>query len=290
MTAYAWRRFRRRPPLGRRPAICPHARSGLRILDVLSKGSHPAMSAIQAYVRKTAPRGRTTERIGPFLATYSPGTPHPMLNYAIPDDGAKPTAAEIDALTEAFRRRDLLPRLEYFTDVAPGLENLLAGAGYALERRVPLMTCAPAERADRPAPAGIRLRAPESDEDFRRMRAAQNTAFGEPGEIGDDEVEKLKSGAETGVRHLLAEDGGVVIGGGLALEIVDGTTEIAGIAVLEPYRGRGIAAALTARLTRDAHRSGAHTAFLTPGDLGIGNVYASVGYQPAGECVHLSLG
>ncbi|MEU0789492.1 GNAT family N-acetyltransferase [Amycolatopsis sp. NPDC005961] len=243
------------------------------------------MSAIQAYVRKTAPRGRNTEQVGPFLATYSPGTAHPMLNYAIPDDGAKPTAAEIGALTEAYRRRDLLPRLEYFTDVAPDLENLLVEAGYALERRVPLMTCSPADRVDRPAPAGIRLRAPESTEDFRRMRAAQNIAFGEAPEISDAEADRLKT---TG-RHLLAEEAGVVVGGGVALDIVDGTTEVAGIAVLEAYRRRGIAAALTARLTRDVHEAGAHTAFLTPGDLGIGTVYARVGYRPAGECVHLSL-
>ncbi|WP_328613056.1 GNAT family N-acetyltransferase [Amycolatopsis sp. NBC_00355] len=249
------------------------------------------MSAIQTYVRKTAPRGRATEQVGPFLATYSPDNDHPMLNYAIPDDGARPSAAEIDALTGAYRRRGLLPRLEYFTDVAPGLEKLLVEAGYQLERRVPLMTCAPAELVDRPVPAGIRLRAPESGEDIRGLRSAQNTAFGESPEVSDAEVERLRSGIEAGVRHLLAEDAttGAVIGGGLTLAIVDGTTEVVGIAVLEPYRGRGIAAAITARLTREAHESGAHTAFLTPGDLGIGNVYARVGYRPAGECVHLSL-
>ncbi|MEA5359490.1 GNAT family N-acetyltransferase [Amycolatopsis sp., V23-08] len=249
------------------------------------------MSAIQTYVRKTAPRGRETERVGPFLATYSPETEHPMLNYAIPDDGARPSAAEIDALTSAYRRRGLLPRLEYFTDVAPDLENLLVEAGYALERRVPLMTCGPDGLVGQPVPAGIRLRAPESDEDVRGLRSAQNTAFGESPEVPDDEVERLRSGIEAGVRHLLAEDTatGAVIGGGLALVVVDGTTEVAGIAVLEPYRGRGIAAAITARLTREVHEAGAHTAFLTPGDLGIGNVYARVGYGPAGECVHLSL-
>src|SRR3954454_6435900 len=142
----------------RRPAFRPHARPGLRFLDMLSKGSNPAMSAIQTYVRKTAPRGRATEQVGPFLATYSPDTTHPMLNYAIPDDGANPTAAEIDALTEAYRRRDLLPRLEYFTDVAPDLEKSLVEAGYELERRGPLMTCAPAARVDKSAPAGIGLR------------------------------------------------------------------------------------------------------------------------------------
>ena len=246
------------------------------------------MSAIQTYVRKTAPRGRETERVGPFLATYSPDTEHPMLNYAIPDDGARPSAAEIDALTAAYRRRGLLPRLEYFTDVAPDLEKLLVGAGYGLERRVALMTCGPADLVDRPAPAGYVIREPESGEDHRRMRTAQNLAYGEPGEVTDQDVEKALKSKNTSalVEHLVS---GEIVGGGVALEIVDGTTEIAGIGVLDTHRGRGLAAAITAFLTRDAFAKGAHTAFLTPGDGEIQRIYARAGYRPAGECVHLSL-
>jgi ribosomal protein S18 acetylase RimI-like enzyme len=245
------------------------------------------MSAIQTYVRKTAPRGRETERVGPFLATYSPDTEHPMLNYAIPDDGARPSAAEIDALTTAYRRRGLLPRLEYFTDVAPDLENLLVGAGYGLERRVALMTCGPADLTDRPAPDGYVIREPASGEDHRRMRTAQNHAYGEPGEVTDQDVEKaLKSKNTSALAEHVAS--GEVVGGGVALEIVDGTTEIAGIGVLDTHRGRGLAAAITAFLTREAHAKGAHTAFLTPGDGEIQRIYARVGYRPAGECVHLS--
>ena len=249
------------------------------------------MSAIQTYVRKTACRGRETERVGPFLATYSPGTAHPMLNYAIPDDGARPTAAEIDALTGAYRRRGLLPRLEYFTDVAPGLEDLLVEAGYALERRVALMTCAPAGFAGHPAPNGYAIRRPESGEDYRRMRSAQNRAYGEPAEVTEEETERAKKSKAAGVTSALAEDlaTGEVVGGGVALEIVDGTTEIAGIGVLDTHRRRGLGAALAAFLTQDAYAKGAHTAFLTPGDLGIGRMYARLGYRPAGESVHLSL-
>ncbi|MEU8631311.1 GNAT family N-acetyltransferase [Amycolatopsis sp. NPDC048633] len=250
------------------------------------------MSAIQTYVRKTAPRGRHTEQVGPFLATYSPGTAHPMLNYAIPDDGAKPTTAEIDALTEAFRQRGLLPRLEYFTDVAPDLENLLVGAGYVLERRVALMTCVPARFADRPAPGGYAIREPESDDDYRGMRAAQNQAYGEPaGEVTGQDLEKAKKSKAAGVVSALVEHlaTGEVVGGGVALEIVDGTTEVAGIGVLDSHRRRGLAGALTAFLTRDAFAKGAQSAFLTPGDGEIQRIYARVGYQPAGECVHISL-
>lgn len=242
------------------------------------------MTAIQAYIRKTAPAGRETERIGPFLATYSIDTAHPMLNYAIPDDDASPSAAEIAQLTEAYRRRRLLPRLEFFTETAPGLEALLTASGYVLERRVALMTCTPADLREPPMPPGITVREPADDAEFRRMRSVQNVAYGEPPEVPETETWCR--------RHLtlLAADTttGEVVGGGTAVGIVDRTTEVAGIAVASHYRGRGIAGALTARLTAESHRRGAATAFLTPGDSDIQRVYARIGYHPAGECVHLS--
>lgn len=246
------------------------------------------MSALQAYVRATAPRGRDVERIGPFLATFSRTGDNPMLNYAIPDDGAAPSPEEITALTEAYARRGRQPRLEFFTEAAPGLEELLVAQGYSLERRVPLMTCTPGDFVDRPAPAGILLRVPETDADVRSLRSAQNVAFGASPEVSDAELASTRSFGDRAVR---AEDTatGAVIGGGFALDIVDGAAEIAGIAVAEAYRGRGIASAITAYLTRLVHERGGPTAFLTPGDLGIATVYRRVGYQPAGECVHLSV-
>jgi ribosomal protein S18 acetylase RimI-like enzyme len=247
------------------------------------------MSALQAYVRTTAPRGREIERVGPFLATFAKDTDHPMLNYAIPDDGATASAAEIAELTEAYRRRGLLPRFEFFTEAAPDLEELLVKQGYALERRIPLMTCVPADFLDRPAPDGIGLRAPATEADARGLRSAQNVAYGEPREVTDAEVASTHAYGE---RAVLVEDTatGEIIGGGVALEVVDGTSEIAGIAVAAAYRHRGIASAITARLTRVVYEQGAHTAFLTPGDEGIATVYRRVGYRSAGECVHLSLG
>jgi hypothetical protein len=47
---------------------------------------------VQAYLRGVAARGRETERIGPFLATFDRASDNPFLNYAIPDDGARPPA------------------------------------------------------------------------------------------------------------------------------------------------------------------------------------------------------
>ena len=42
---------------------------------------------IQDALRHHAPRGRDTEQIGPFLATFTRDTTNPYLNYAIPDEG-----------------------------------------------------------------------------------------------------------------------------------------------------------------------------------------------------------
>ncbi|MFF0146493.1 FR47-like protein [Amycolatopsis sulphurea] len=246
------------------------------------------MSAIQAYVRTTAPRGRDTERIGPFLATFSRESSNPMLNYAIPDEGAEPSPAELTELTEltaAYRDRDLLPRLEFFTEVAPALETALTSAGYRLERRIPLMTCTPAGFVDRPAPPGFRLREPESDADRRRLRSMQNVAYGAGPEVSDTEVAQTREDL-----HLLAQDcvSGEIAGGGVALEIVCGISEVAGIAVAGPFRRRGLAAAVTARLTRSVHERGAGFAFLTPANEGVGTMYRKVGYQDCGDCVHMS--
>jgi hypothetical protein len=85
---------------------------------------------IQAYLRGAAACGRETERIGPFLATFDSASGNPFLNYAIPDDGAQPSAAEVQALTEAYARRGLRPGLEYLPSTAPGLEDALRAGGF----------------------------------------------------------------------------------------------------------------------------------------------------------------
>ncbi|WP_158884362.1 GNAT family N-acetyltransferase [Amycolatopsis anabasis] len=244
--------------------------------------------SIQSYLRRNATHGRDTERIGPFLATFSPGTANPFLNYAIPDDGATPRQSDVDGLTEAFRRRALLPRLEFIPGTAPAAERVLLDRGYSVERRVPLMVCPPGSVAGVPVPPGIELVVPASDAEFAAMSAAQHIAFGEPAPI--DPVEHPTIVESGGFAVLAREAGaGATVGGGVGDVVSERTTEIAGIGVLEPYRRRGIAAAITAFLTREAHERGVRTAFLTPGGEAEERVYARVGYRPADEMLHLRL-
>src|SRR6266542_201963 len=110
---------------------------------------------IQAYLRVAAPRGREHEQIGPFLATFSPATDNPYLNYAIPDDGATPSESDTAALAEAYRGRERKPRLEYIPSLASAVEPALLAAGFEAEGRLPLMTYAGG--AEAPAPDGIEI-------------------------------------------------------------------------------------------------------------------------------------
>jgi predicted GNAT family acetyltransferase len=71
--------------------------------------------------------------------------------------------------------------------------------------------------------------------------------------------------------------------------IRDGLGELAGVAVRQPFRRRGIAAAVTHRLTAEAFASGATTVFLTPVGPAEARIYQRVGFTKIAEQLHTSL-
>jgi ribosomal protein S18 acetylase RimI-like enzyme len=247
---------------------------------------------LQQYVRTVAGRDRDVERIGPFTATFDPRSTLKYLSYAFPDDGAEPTADEVAALADAYRRRGRVPRLEFLPAVAPAVEAALLAGGFALEARLAVMTCAVGEVVDLPAPEGVEVAAPATDDDIRGMRVAQHAAFGvDDPEVDDDEIARQRSSTAAGALSLLARDvaTGAIVGGGVATVPAEGVTEIAGIGVLASHRGRGIAGAITARLTLAAFAAGQQTVWLTPGHDDAHRVYARAGFRDTSEMVHMSI-
>jgi ribosomal protein S18 acetylase RimI-like enzyme len=242
---------------------------------------------IQRYVRIAASQGRDTERVGPFLATYDPHDALRYLSYAIPDDGAQPSPQEVAALLAAYRRRDRVPRLEFLPAVAPAAEAALLAGGFTVEARLPVMVCDAGTAVDLGTPEGIALERPAGSEDLRGLLTAQAAAFGDP-PPSDAAVTRATEG---GAIRVLAREvsSGLVVGGGVATTPAEATSEIAGIAVLDTYRRRGIAGAVTARLARELFDAGVTTAFLTPGDDGAHSVYARAGFADATEMLHLSI-
>lgn len=246
---------------------------------------------IQAHIRRVASAGRDTERIGPFLATYSRRSPNPFLNYAIPDAGSQPTPDEVLALAQAYEARGLTPRLEYLPGLAPAVEAALTGGGFAVDERLPLMVCRPDRRVDVPVPAGVEIVVPDTDADILGLLTAQHDAYGDADVPGPADVARVRRVIADGGPTVYARDAatGDAIGGGGCDPSDDGITELTGVAVRDRYRRRGIAAALTSVLTRAAHEAGAHTVFLTPAGAGRGAHLPAGRFRPdRRHPVHLS--
>jgi GNAT superfamily N-acetyltransferase len=247
---------------------------------------------LQEYVRLTAVRGREVERVGPFVATFDPRSASTYLNYAFPDAGAMPSAEDVQALIGAYRRRERVPRLEFFPAVAPDVAPVLTRGGFAVEAELAVMTCGAADVVALTAPEGVAVEVPRSDDDLRGMRAAQHRAFGvEEPDVDDDEVARQRASLDEGALAVLARDvaTGTVVGGGVATVPADGVTEIAGIGVLESHRQRGIAGAITSALTTAAIAAGVELAWLTPGHDDAHRVYARAGFLDKSTMLHMVL-
>jgi GNAT superfamily N-acetyltransferase len=245
-------------------------------------------SRIQDALRHHAPRGRDTEKIGPFLATFTRDTQNPYLNYAIPDDGGSPSPDDIDRLVTAYRARDRKPRLEYLPSIAPAVEPVLLAAGFEVESRTPLMTCVEPSFG---TPAGTELISPQTEEEFRGAAQVQWEAYGESGPLAQRAVDGLRQTADTGGVVVLARDSETrePAGAGLCVAPYDGVTELAGIGVRERFRRRGIAAAMAGWLTRAAYDQGMSLVFLMAHGADEARIYGRAGFVERGEVLHISL-
>jgi ribosomal protein S18 acetylase RimI-like enzyme len=246
---------------------------------------------IQAYLRVAAPRGRDHEKIGPFLATFNRDTDNPYLNYAIPDDDAKPSPSDIDALVAAYRARDRKPRLEYIPSLAPDVEPALRAARFEVESRTPLMIYTGNISARREVPEGIELVAATSDEELRGVAAAQWEAYEEEGEAPQRVVDSLRRSLEAGALVALARAAEThePAGAGLCTSPQGGATELTSVGVRERFRRRGIAEVMTHWLADQMSARGAGCVFLMADSEREERIYARAGFETVSEVVHISL-
>lgn len=250
-------------------------------------------SRIQSYLRFAASQGRETLNIGGFLATFTLHDANPYCNYAIPDDNALPTRADVDALIAAFEQRHRTPRLEYLTPIAPDVENALIDAGFTIEMRAPLMICAPGQEQILPLPPNFELFSPTTDEELKAMGRAQSEAYGGDGsDPSPESLESTRRSLHAGAIALAARDSatGEIAGAGMCTVPGSETTEVAGIGVRPPFRRRGIAQALTAQLAHEAFKAGVTLAFLMAAGENEARIYERAGFSFAGDVLHISRG
>ncbi|WBB57981.1 GNAT family N-acetyltransferase [Streptomyces sp. WMMC500] len=228
---------------------------------------------------------------GGFVAGFSPGTDSPYLNYATPLPGADPTGADVAALAGTFRERGLVPRLEFAPGAAPAAAAALRAAGFGTDAVHEYLVCTPDTYTDPlPGGSGPRVETPATDAEFRALDAALAEAFGGAFAASADGAARLRRLAEDGgeVRFVRAGGDGCA-GGATCSPPAEDTAELAGVGTRPAYRRRGVAAAVTAALTRAVFDRGAGSVWLEYAGEGARGTYTRVGYRPGGTRLYVSL-
>jgi GNAT superfamily N-acetyltransferase len=244
------------------------------------------LDALERYYDE-APRVTTrTEEIGPFtlfVQAAAEGWPY----YARPRLGLDGpfTADDVRRVRDRQRQLGVPEAIEWVHDTTPALTSVVRETDLELGEHPLMVLEAPVGLS---APDGVTTEVLGPDHPrLGEVLAAVSAGFGETDEVGaprgtDDLRDRLAGGALR-VVGAFGRDG--VLGGGSHAPR-GAVTELTGIAVLPRARGRGVGAAITAALVRDARDAGVGTVFLSAGTDRVAEIYARVGFVRIGTaCV-----
>jgi ribosomal protein S18 acetylase RimI-like enzyme len=239
----------------------------------------------------------TTEEIGPFTLFINSG--NGWRYYARPRPGEIAfSVADVHAVIARQRETSQPRQFEWIANATRAVAPAAIGAGLHVEDR-PLLWLDPGRFRPLDPPRGVEIRLVEPDEDLARFMAIADVGFAAPGTaVGEQGVEALAEASEATDPGTIAFAKGFLTAGRsrLAVAFVEGApvasgshqpvgtvTEITGVACLPAFRRRGVGAAVTSALVRDALERGVDSVCLSAGDDTIARVYARVGFQEIGR-------
>lgn len=246
---------------------------------------------VQSFAVTNLRRRPEVVETGGFVAGFMPGTDSPYLNYATPLPGAEPTGDDVASLIGVFRERGLLPRLEFAPQAAPAVEPALRAAGFGTEAVHEYLVCTPDTLVLPSGAAGSpRAGTPVTDEEFAQLDAALAEAFGGLFGATREGAERLRNTELNGGAVRFVRDGEAgVLGGASCSAPAEGTAELSGVGTRPAFRGRGVAAAVTAAVAEAMFGRGAGSVWLEYSGEGSRRVYERAGFRPQGTRLYVSL-
>jgi ribosomal protein S18 acetylase RimI-like enzyme len=247
-------------------------------------------SVVQSFAVANLRRRPEVVETGGFVVGFDPSTTSPYINYATPLPGARPTEADVAALVAAFRERGLKPRLEFAPDTAPEVQPALLAAGFTVEETHEYLVCTPETLTLPQDVNGPTVEIPSLEEEFASIDGALAEAFSGAFEFSQAGVDRLRRTQSNGgaVRFVRAPDGSCAGGASCSAPAV-GTSELSGVGTRPAFRRQGIAGAVTAALAEAMFAQGAESVWLEYSGDGSRRVYESVGFQPQGTRLYISL-
>lgn len=249
----------------------------------------PIISRIQTYLRKKAESALACHSCAPFsVLAKQPGDP---FDFAIPDrplvDGLDQVITELQVHALA---RHAKARVQFIEEFAPAFAAALRKAGFGEVWRSRIMACDPQTLGQTPDVPGLTIAVHSADTPLDELRLSWITnalGFGEPGEVGDEALHNFRRDLVSG-RAFLVKVGGQPAGACMYTDLRQGVTEMVGITTLEAFRGRGVAAAMTAYAARTAFENGADLVFLGTNSEQAARIYERIGFQTYGWLVEFS--
>lgn len=181
-----------------------------------------------------------------------------------------PSAADLDAIEQAFAARDEPVQIELAHLADPAIGELLTARGYRLVSFENVLGRALRDEPERVTPPGIEVR-PSGDDEFETWLDVVVDGVGHPDTEGipthEDFPTDVVENAErdfvaAGVRPYLALLDGVVAGGA-SLRLTDGVAQLTGAATAPRHRRRGVQTALLSARLADAAAAGCDVAVVT---------------------------
>jgi ribosomal protein S18 acetylase RimI-like enzyme len=252
-----------------------------------------------------ADRGRA-ERHGDLVLYVREGAGHPFYATLTPDGTGAPGAADLAAVRARQRELGVPEAFEWVHENAPELAAVVTDAGLHVHRAPLMVLAGPAEPA--PLTGGTTLVTLDpADPAFADLLSTafavagvgfrhSGTATGGAGPAERDaarkpvdpalvaqEAELIRAGRHGRVLAVDPVHGAVAVG---AVQSLDGVAEVAGVATLPSARRRGLAAAVTAALTRAAEAAGADLVYISADSDAVARIYGRLGFRRIGtSCI-----
>ena len=242
--------------------------------------AHRALEAVWARLYAKVD-GARFERRGDLLFALCPSFPIPQCNgpWVVED-----TQAAADGLAEAIAEVEA-SGARAWVQTRSGhdrAQRAAAELGLTAQDTLPGMVVRPDDLAA-PSVGGLPIDLIAADE-VAAAGAVLAASFGVPSEVTDG-ISRAFAQLEDASCYVIRVDHEVIAtAAGIT---IDGVTGVFNVATMPEHRGRGLAAALTARVARDGFEGGARLAYLQSSQMGH-SVYRRLGFRDVEEYVLLT--
>ncbi len=247
------------------------------------------LDRVQGYLHEKARAQREVIVVGPFTLYLHVSRDHVSENWAMPHEAAEWIPLDtVEATARFFERRARTPQFQSLDTFAPLLGTAMNAAGYGVVTQQPVLICTKEwlRLPNNAPPLSMVVISADSDLDDVAEGWTVNAQGFDAGAAAAT-LKEAEAFRQTLIssRAITAKLDGEAVGAGMFTELHEGVTELVGITTVQPMRGRGIGAAVTAYLTELAFENGADLAFLVAASPQASRVYGRVGYKHVANLV-----